>query len=269
VQSKTKNLILGIVLFVTVLAGSLAVASVTSEEVVTAFDNAGILLGLPLACAAIVGVVLGLWKTSAVRRFLDRWLRPLQFARAGEVVRDFEMHVDAAVIPVGTRSIQAEWIIRHLKPKCVSLLFTPGSRDAAAKLAEKLEAEVKFDPSQREIAGTAMLLEDLLDLKEAREMARYYLDRFLRRGFQRERIIVDTTGGTTPMSMGLLQAAEEMRISSIYVVGRMSEGDQKGWILDAQDPNQAEPRFMSDHTHSKVEEHREIRGRAGESSPGP
>lgn len=105
-------------------------------------------------------MILGFWKTAAVWRLLDRWLRPLPFARAGELVRELEMKVDAAVIPVGKKSIQAEWIIRHLKPKCVSLLFTTGSRDAAAKLAEKLEAEaeVELDPSHREIAGSAMLM---------------------------------------------------------------------------------------------------------------
>ncbi len=247
-QSKTRTALTGIFLFVAIFVVALILASWLPSTWITALDEAGIVLGFLLACAAVVGVALGFWKTAAVRRFLDRWLRPWQFAHAGEVVKDFERKVDAAVIPVGTHSTQAEWIIRHLKPKCVSLLFTPGSREAAAKLAGKLEAAVEFDPSQREIAGTAMLVEDLLDLKEAREMARYYLERFLQRGFQRERIFVDTTGGTTPMSMGLFQAAEKMRVSSIYVVGRMSDGERKGMILDPEDPNQAEPRFMSDHT---------------------
>jgi hypothetical protein len=57
------------------------------------------------------------------------------------------------------------------------------------------------------------------------------------------------TGGTAPMSLGAFQAAEQMRVSSIYVMGLMTDAEgKKGRILDPEDPAQAEPRFMSDHT---------------------
>ncbi len=247
-KGKTKNLLIGLGLFAAVCVLSLAVSSILPRTWIAALDDAGIVLGFLAACAAVAGVILGFWRTPELRRLVERWLRPRQFAHAGQQVEDFEKRVDAILIPIGLHATQAEWLVRQLKPKCVTLLFTAQGREAAAKLARKLEGDVEFVPSCREIEGSAMVIEHLLDPQESRSLARHFLEKFLEHGYARERIFADTTGGTAPMSMGVLQAAESMQISSIYVMGLMSDGDKKGVILDPEDPTQGEPRFMSDHT---------------------
>ncbi len=113
---------------------------------------------------------------------------------------------------------------------------------------EKLEGVVELDPSRAEIEGPSMVIEDLLDPRDSKRLVRHYLRRLLDRGFAPKRIFVDTTAGTSPMSIGAFQAAEELGISSIYVMGLMDDGERKGLILDPEDPAQAEPRFMSNHT---------------------
>lgn len=250
-QTKTKNVLGGALIFVAVFAGVLVLGSVIPSSWITALDQAGIILGYLFACAAAATLVVGFWRKPVLRRMLDRWLRRSQFAHAGRVVEDFERRVDAVVIPLGRHAIQAEWIVRNLKPRCVSLLFTAQGREAAEQLAHKLEREVEFIPSSSEIeGGRALVIESLLDPQDTRKLTRYYIEGLIERGFDRQRIFVDTTGGTAPMSLGVFQAAEQMRVSSIYIMGRMSDAEGKlGRILDPEDPAQAEPRFMSDHTH--------------------
>lgn len=248
-QTKSKNMIVGVLVFAAVFAGVLALGAVFRDTWITALDRAGIILGYVFGCFATAGLVVGLWRGPALSRMLDRWLRRHQFVHAGRAVESFEKRVDAVVIPLGRQALQAEWIVRNLKPQCVSLLFTPQGRQPAEQLAKKLESEVEFKPSRREIDGPAMVIEKFLDPQETRKLARHYIERLLERGFERRRIFVDTTGGTTPMSLGAFQAAEEMRVSSIYVMGRLSDPECKmGRILDPEEPGQGEIRFMSDHT---------------------
>ena len=248
-QPKSKNLLIGTGVFFVVFVASLVAGWVIPESWITALDNAGIILGYLLACLAVAGLAVGLWSQPALRRMLDRWLRRQQFAHAGRVVEDFEKRVDAVVIPLGRQALQAEWIVRNLKPRSVALLFTAQGREVAAQLARKLDSEVEFKPSRSEIEGPALVIEDLLDPQDTRKLARHYIEGLLDRGFQRQKIFVDTTGGTAPMSLGAFQAAEEMHVSSIYIMGLMTDAEGRmGRILDPEDPTQAEPRFMSDHT---------------------
>ncbi|MDW7998587.1 MAG: hypothetical protein RMI30_03945, partial [Thermodesulfovibrio sp.] len=53
-------------------------------------------------------------------------------------------------------------------------------------------------------------------------------------------IFVDTTGGKVPMSIGAFQAAEEMSVSSIYIIGK-----DHGKITDPMIKEHGEPIFIS------------------------
>ncbi len=243
-----KNLLLGFAFFVLVAAGSWILAPRVPPATITRLDHAGIILGFGLACFSLAGIAVALLRMEDLRRLIERWLRRKEFENAGREVEEFEKRVEAVVIPVGLQATQAEWIVRQLRPRCVSLLFTKESRSAAAELAGKLEAEFEFVPPQHEIKGSAMVIDDFLDSQESRDIVRYYLEQFLDRGFRREGIFVDTTGATAPMSLGAFQAAEELQISSIYVRGLSSEAGRKGRIVDPQDLPQAVVQFVSDHT---------------------
>ena len=213
-------------------------------------NNAGNLLGLILACFSVGAAATGLLFKSRVRAWLRRFLGQ-HAARTGALV-EMADQVEAIVVPVSHLQ-QPSWIVHHLRPKYVALLFSEGSREVAFQLERDLGGLTSFEPSVAKLEEGGHRLLDPNDLAECKSRTEWLIRRFrdeLR--IPSSRIFVDTTGGTKPMSLGAFQAAEEAHVSSIYVQGRVipEHGRPVPIIEDPTRREDADPRFMSDWTSS-------------------
>ncbi|OPX35833.1 hypothetical protein B1H10_00350 [candidate division KSB1 bacterium 4484_188] len=238
---KIFSVLLFIVIFLLVSMGFWFGAQALSKDIITGLDNAGIVLGYFLSCLTIAIAIIAWFRRQDIRR----WLRRSHFESVGEPFDVPEEKVGCVVIPVSRRE-QPEWILRWLKPRYVSFLYSGISREIAAQLAEKFSQppyQTKFFPDSAAIKGNKFKLQNPDDPEESKNIVSNFLLRFLENEIPREEIFVDTTGGKVPMSIGAFQAAEEMGISSIYVVGTM-----KGIIRDPQKREHGRPVFISDHT---------------------
>lgn len=186
-----------------------------------------------------------------------RWQAFLRWLRRGRVAEGFwepvVQDVEALVTPIGTRGVeQAEWLLRHLRPKYVALLYSRDSRDQALALARRFENEsgVSFVIGSSEIERLAYAVDDPLDAEACKRAATELLRQLRRFECPPERTFVDTTGGTKPMSLGAFQAAEEAGASTIYVAGRYSPTGRsdEGFITDPREREQGQVRFISNRT---------------------
>lgn len=173
-----------------------------------------------------------------------RWiLKRKAFTGTGEEFIFPKEKVRAIVIPV-SRVEQPEWIIRHLEPEYVAFLYTEQSKNHAAELIKLFSDKVHFMHTLMEIEAGKDMIKDPNDPREAKVLTAKFLEYFKLNGIEEENIFVDTTGGKVPMSIGAFQAAEEMGVSSIYIVGRAN-----GLIKDPQIREQGYPIFLSKKEH--------------------
>lgn len=194
-----------------------------------------------------VAVVAGLrW------RAVLRWFRSGGFTGLGQTVEPALENVEALIIPVGSRGVeQAEWLIHHLRPEIVGLLYTRDSRQNALGLARRLEStEVTVVTDSHDIDRLEGALEDPLDAASSKVQVSRLLGQFRLLGCPAHHTFVDVTGGTKPMSFGAFQAAEEAGVSTIYLAGRHSPTGRKdeGFIVEPEKREQGEVKFISDHT---------------------
>lgn len=208
-------------------------------------DYAGILLGYVLACFAAGGGLTGLIYRAQIRAWWWR-TRGRRDSRSGAPL-DMAEKVEAIVLPV-SRSAQPSWIIEHLRPDYVALLYSEVSREEAFQIEKTYRHRTRFEPTVAEMESHGRRLTDAHDLRETKLLAESLI-RHLQDGLRvpRHRIFVDTTGGTKPMSLGAFQAAEEAQVSSIYVQGQVA-GPSGPIIADPTKREDGDPRFMSDWT---------------------
>ncbi len=219
---------------------ALAANEFIPADIILQLDNAGILLGYLLGCVSIGLGTVALVHRQDIGHRLRHWLRRSRFENVGE---QFDGRVTAIVIPV-SRIQQPEWIIRWLEPRYVAFLYTrhPDSQKAASELQERFGKHVTFFPNKEMIERNEYRIEEADRPSQTREMTRFFLKHFLELGVPSHEIFVDTTGGKVPMSIGAFQAAEELSISSIYIVGR-----DNGFINKPERREQGEAIFMSEH----------------------
>ena len=212
---------------------------------VAALDNAGIVLGYLLACGAVSAAAYSYFHPSLLRSFLRRIFRRTFFEGTGQ---PFEVPSDkfvAAVIPVSPRAKaeQPRYILNHLRPQRVALLYTEASRPVAAALAsDPAYGGIKFDPDATGIRKSEWMIHDHLRPIDAKTIASHFVDVFVADGIAPENIFVDITAGTVPISVGAFQAAEEKGVSTIYVVGT-----QNGLVKDPLRQDHGKPVFISRH----------------------
>ncbi|MFQ5772580.1 MAG: hypothetical protein ACE5HX_18735, partial [bacterium] len=96
------------------------------NSVILQLDYAGIVLGYLLSCLTITLGFIAWIRRQDIRR----WLRRSHFESVGAPFDVPEEKVVATVIPVSRRE-QPEWILRWLKPKYVSFLYTDVSTGIA------------------------------------------------------------------------------------------------------------------------------------------
>ncbi len=206
---------------------SLVIGYFFPESVIRVFDNAGIIMGFVGMCLT---AAMGLWvwkEKEEVRNF---------FLNSPPDLKNFtDIEVDkvqAMIIPV-SRKEQPEWILYHLKPNRVKFLYTPKSHAVARELYEKFNSdvigrkidevpEVRKDNVGREI--TPGWIKNAFDPEEVYNEVLAMLDQLISDGYSKDNIFVDTTGGTVPMSIGAFMAAEEMGVSTVYVVATKPNG---------------------------------------------
>jgi len=89
----------------------------------THISLADTVVGYLMNFSVIFSVILGIWKRDAFSRYLQNWRTKPGFTNAGELLDVSMEKFRAAIIQVSGKE-HPEWIIRHLKPDYVSLIFT-------------------------------------------------------------------------------------------------------------------------------------------------
>ena len=203
------------------------------ESVVKWLDNAFIVLGgLSLLFGWAFWLVLRARQQEAA----------LTFRRAGDAVKAPAFR--AALILV-SQPVVLEWHLRQMSHERVELVWTEQSRAAAALLRTKFrEIGCLHGPT----CDAEDALSDVYDLNTIKAHCRALLTELLAR-FPPDQICVDVTGGTAVMSVGAFQVAEELGVTSIYLVGE--HRDDKGRAVIRQEfvHDRAEGRIviLSDH----------------------
>jgi len=208
-------------------------------------DAAGVILGYIVATISLAIGIVAYLKRKDLSKIFRKWFRRGQFENVGTPFEVSEEIVTAVIIPV-SRQEQPEWILRHLKPKYVSLIYSEMSKEIAMNLIEQFSKSpfnVKFFPEKSEIKDEMFLISNPDKADETRVIVKHYIERYLEKGIASDQIFVDTTGGKVPWSIGAFQAAEEENVSSIYIIGTID-----GWIKDPKIRHHGNPVFMSDHT---------------------
>lgn len=190
----------------------------------------------------LTALLVTIFKWREIWNWVLKKFRRVEFIHTGDEFPVSEEKVHGIVIPV-SRIEQPEWIIRHLKPRHVSLLYTSWhqSRDAAVELIRKFRGQVLFNLTEDDIKNSKDDITDAEDPLITKDLTKKALNYLLSSGLKPENIFVDTTGGKVPMSIGAFQAAEEAGISSIYIVGR----GERGLITDPTIREQGRPIFIS------------------------
>ena len=240
-KSTIGSFLLGLFIFTGVAVISWQGAQRIPANIILQLDNAGVVLGYALACFAVAVAPLAWFRRTDIRR----WFRGTNFENTGlpfDVPRD---RFECAVIPVSNRA-QPEWILSFLEPRKVSFLYTDLSREVAVKLADdysKPPYDIRFHPDASAIKKSFKQLDSVDEPEESKRLVSDFLQRFIDEGSTKDQIFVDTTGGKVPMSIGGFQAAEELGISSFYVVGT-----DKGAKINPKSEKSGNPVFISDRT---------------------
>lgn len=217
--------------FAVLLAGSLAGASLLPDRWVEVLDRAGIVLGLFALCISGGLTFAGWLQPEKVFAWFRRNLPPTYHPNQELDLRETRQWLRAALIPVSRYEVAA-WILHHLKPEAVALIYTEAelSKAAVARLHKEFADRVRFFPDPEEVSqGNAFRLDAPHDPQECRTLARFFVEELQRDGYEPAAIAVDTTGGTVPMSLGAFQASEETGARSIYVVG--NEVNDRGSLV--------------------------------------
>lgn len=150
--------------------------------------------------------------------------------------------VEAIIIPVSRRE-QPEWIIKYIKPKYVSFIYTNnlGSKNATKELIKEYKDKIQFNLTEEDIDEERFIITDPDNPKYTKIKVKHFIEEYLNKGIEKHKIFVDTTGGKVPMSIGAFLAAEEKGVSSIYVVGKGDKG-----LIDPSERSSANPIYLSE-----------------------
>ncbi|MFQ3663814.1 MAG: TIGR02710 family CRISPR-associated CARF protein [Chloroflexaceae bacterium] len=124
---------------------------------------------------------------------------------------------DGLVIPGTLQATTAALLIGALAPRRVAFLLTPDSREMPDQVARKLGLDIALQNWQR-------YDEDHTDPLQIYRSLRKIIEAW--NDLPRERLAVDVTGGTKPMSIGLAKAAYVLNLPALYVESEyVSAGD--------------------------------------------
>ncbi|ESQ16942.1 MAG TPA: hypothetical protein DDY14_00920 [Chromatiaceae bacterium] len=189
------------------------------ESLVKWLDNAFIVLG---------GLSLSVGWAVALVVYAGRKDAALNFRHAGTDIQcpDFK----AALILASNREELMEWHLRHIPHERVECVWTAFTRDATANVMQRFpRLRSLHAPNQRPDAADCKddpdCLDDPFDLIAVKAHCRALLLELLAR-YDPGQICVNITGSTAVMTLGAFQAAEELRITSLYLLG--THRDERG-----------------------------------------
>lgn len=203
-------------------------------SVVTWLDNAFIVLGgLSLALGWAFALVLRARQQEAA----------LTFRRAGDEAQCPAFQ--AAVILVSHSVALHQWHLRHMPHERVEFIWTDHTRAAAAEMLEVFP-EIACLHGPKTTAEEPLL--DAFDLTTVKAHCRTILTEILAR-YPPEQVCVDVTGGTAVMSVGAFQVAEELGVTSLYLLGVHRDQNKPPQIRREHVDDRSEGRIMilSDH----------------------
>lgn len=173
-----------------------------SESTWHLIDQISVLFGVVTGITWFAGILVGIFKREALRR----WFIRNRFPNVGAELRE-KHNWDALAFTVSHRDVPL-WVMEVCQPRHIGLIATEGSRAAARDIAAQAQ--------QRGIkVAETVYLDNPDDPAEARDRTRHVLESLKRA--DAANIAIDITGGKTTMSLGAFMAAEEMGISSLYV----------------------------------------------------
>jgi hypothetical protein len=147
---------------------------------------------------------------------------------------------DASLI-LASYNCQPEWHLRHIQPKRVEFIWTP-------LLTSQVDYLLDFFPKIECIESRKKSLtnEQTYEIKDIKDKCKILLKHLII-DYPKERICVDLTAGTSIMTIAAFQAAEEMGITSIYLLGNTKRNNI--YIIDEKkidDPKEARMVIVSD-----------------------
>ena len=174
----------------------------------------------------------------------------ISFYGAGSEVDKLKDAFDASLI-LASRHSQTEWHLRHIQPKRVELVWTPMVEEQTQALLKRFEDIPEpiewLDTRKRHLSN-----EDTYDILTVKRYCISLLNGMLNK-YPKEKLCVDLTAGTALMTVAAFQAAEEMGVTSIYLVGNTQTTD-RGCIIDddkVHDSKEAKVVIVSDHRNDK------------------
>lgn len=175
-------------------------------------DQLGILAGLVVSIFSLILTLVALFAYFNKER-IKNWLTQNRFPHIGEMTDD-ETQWDGIVFSI-SHADTPKWVIESRKPTVIGLLATQQSKASAEEIRQSALAQ-----------GVKVLdmiyIDNPDDIKEVQQETLHLINRLQQQSC--EHIAVDITGGKTPMSLGAFIAAEEARVTSLYV---SSEFDAK------------------------------------------
>jgi hypothetical protein len=171
----------------------------------------------------------------------------ISFYGAGIKVSKVKGAFDASLI-LASRNCQTEWHLRHIQPKRIELVWTPMVKESTQALLKRFkDIPVEWlDTRERHLENS-----QTYDIQEIKRHCLYLLTGILTK-YPKEKVCVDLTAGTALMTIAAFQAAEELGITSIYLVGNTLT--ERGYIIDdnkVDDPKEAKVVIVSDHRYDK------------------
>ncbi len=147
---------------------------------------------------------------------------------------------DASLI-LASRNCQSEWHLRHIKPKRVEFIWTPMLTSQVDYLLDHFRQIECVESREKSLNH-----EQTYEIKEIKQKCKSLLQHLII-DYPKEKICVDLTAGTSIMTIAAFQAAEEMGITSIYLLGNTKKNNI--YIIDEKkidDPNEATMVIVSD-----------------------
>ncbi len=173
----------------------------------------------------------------------------ISFYGAGIEVSTIKQAFEASLI-LSSRNCQTEWHLRHIQPKRVELVWTPMVKEQTQALLKRFKDIPKpiewLDSRERHLENA-----QTYEIQEIKRHCLYLLNGILTK-HPKEKVCVDLTAGTALMTIAAFQAAEELGITSIYLVGNTPT--ERGYIIDddkVHDPKEAKVVIVSDHRYDK------------------
>ncbi|GIV94565.1 MAG: TIGR02710 family CRISPR-associated CARF protein [Chloroflexus sp.] len=145
------------------------------------------------------------------------------------IARVDKRRTPALIIPGSRQADTAALLIAALRPERVAFLLTPETTNFPAQMAERLGRQ----PDAGWLCKTARYTDINQVYRELRAVIEAWSD------LEREQILVDLTGGTKPMTVGLAKAAYVLGLGTVYIESdyaqnRVIPGTQR--LIEPSDP---------------------------------